>query len=560
MKVRWSVVFPIAVVSAVILPIWAQDATPRMDTDLAAADQLYQSGKFSEAIGKYQAALKADPKLVPAQAGLVRAYLRDEQIDAAFELAKTSLAAQPNSPQLLDMMGRAQYRLGLIPEAQTSYLAAQKLDPKLVDTYLGLAELYHAALFRRRAYDEIMAAHQLAPDDPDVQLAWLGMLPRSERVKALEAYLTKPEPDNPKEKAHLNSWLEYLKATADQPLHTCHLANQVDRTEIPMQIFMRDPKHIAGYGLQVKVNDKTQRLLLDTGAGGIVIERKAAEKAGVKRISAVQFGGIGSKGSRDAYLGLADDIHIGDLEFKDCVIRVSETPLNMDEDGVIGTDVFASYIVDVDIPADTLRLLPLPKRPDETDVKVSLATEEEAAADAARQPESATDQKSTVAEKASPPVKPRPPKDRYIPPEMANWARVYRIGHTLLIPTHVNDSKSMLFILDTGSFSNSMSTRAAKEVTKVRTEDRWRVKGFSGEVDKVYSADKAVLQFGNLRQPNQDIITFDLSGISRSLGTEVSGLVGYPTFRQVEMKIDYRDGLVDFTYDPSKLPANLRPR
>ncbi len=52
--------------------------------------------------------------------------------------------------------------------------------------------------------------------------------------------------------------------------------------------------------------------------------------------------------------------------------------------------------------------------------------------------------------------------------------------------------------------------------------------------------------------------TIDLSKLCKNLGIEVSGFLGYPIFRLVEMKIDYRDGLVQFTYDPNKLPAALR--
>ncbi len=48
----------------------------------------------------------------------------------------------------------------------------------------------------------------------------------------------------------------------------------------------------------------------------------------------------------------------------------------------------------------------------------------------------------------------RLPKDRYIAPEMADWTKVFRFGHSILIPTSVNDSKSMLFGLDTGAFTN----------------------------------------------------------------------------------------------------------
>ena len=559
---------PLLVVAATVLVYCAAVAVAQDDKapdnpDFVAAEELSRSGKFAEAIAKYQRALKVDPKLVPAQAGLIRSYLRDDQVDAAFELAKNSLAAQPNSALLLASMGAVQYRRGEIPDSEASFLSAKKIDPDLVQAYLGLARVYRTASLYRRAYDQIKRAHEIAPQDLDVQRAWLGMLPRRERPKALEAYLAGPHPDNVEENANLHAWLEYLKATTGQPMHACRLANNIERTETQMQIILRDASHVAGYGLMVKINDRNQRLLLDTGASGIIINRRAAEKAGLTRISTLQFSGIGDKGRRDAYFAVADRIRIGDLEFKDCVVTVSEKSMGLDEDGLIGADVFGAYVVDIDIPGDTLRLSPLPKRPEDTAGRVSLASEEDSDPDPDEQPEDVKDPRA--AEKApdknaTVPSPQRLPKDRYIAPEMAKWAGVYRIGHDLLIPTHVNDSKTMLFVLDTGAFSNMMSTRAARTVAKVSSDDTIRIKGLSGEVNKAYSADRATLQFGNIRQPNQDMVSIDLSALCKSLGVEVSGFLGFSTFRQLEMKIDYRDGLVEFIYDPSKLPAALRPR
>jgi hypothetical protein len=57
-----------------------------------------------------------------------------------------------------------------------------------------------------------------------------------------------------------------------------------------------------------------------------------------------------------------------------------------------------------------------------------------------------------------------------------------------------------------------------------------------------------------LRQPNQDIVTLDLSTVSRHTGTELSGFLGFAMLRLLEMKLDYRDGLVDFEYDPKRVP------
>ena len=77
------------------------------------------------------------------------------------------------------------------------------------------------------------------------------------------------------------------------------------------------------------------------------------------------------------------------------------------------------------------------------------------------------------------------------------------------------------------------------------------IQGLSGSVDKVYRT-HAKLQFGGLAQDNQNVVTFDLSTISRGLGTEVSGLLGFDMLSLLDLKIDYRDGLVDFTYKPKK--------
>ena len=87
-----------------------------------------------------------------------------------------------------------------------------------------------------------------------------------------------------------------------------------------------------------------------------------------------------------------------------------------------------------------------------------------------------------------------------------------------------------------------------------------QVKGLGGTVNNVYRADKATLQFGHYYQENQDIVTLDLSTIARSTGTEVSGILGFAMLRIMQVKIDYRDGLVDFVYDPKHLPKGISIR
>ena len=79
-----------------------------------------------------------------------------------------------------------------------------------------------------------------------------------------------------------------------------------------------------------------------------------------------------------------------------------------------------------------------------------------------------------------------------------------------------------------------------------------RVMGLSDDVAKVYRSEDATLIFGHLAQRNQIITTYDLSHVSRSLGTELSGILGFELLRMLQVKIDYRDGLVDFAYDSKR--------
>jgi hypothetical protein len=85
-----------------------------------------------------------------------------------------------------------------------------------------------------------------------------------------------------------------------------------------------------------------------------------------------------------------------------------------------------------------------------------------------------------------------------------------------------------------------------------RPDENREVKGLSGNVKDVYSASKATIQFSHFRQERTDLIAFDLTHLSDWLETELSGVLGFAMLRMLDMKIDYRDGLVNFTYDAKR--------
>ncbi len=349
--------------------------TPGADADLALAANLYRKGDFATAAQKYSAILKAEPGLVPAQVGLVRSLLGVEKVDEAFAAASKALSAQPNSAAMLAAMADVEFRRAEMSEAELNYLKAIKLDRTEVAAYVGLAHLDDAFCLYGRAYHALRAAHQLAPNDPEVQKLWLATLPRRERMAAIEAYLAGDHPDGTEETQGLQEELQYLRATIAKPVHACKLVNKVESTEIILE------KPSAGSkdhdNLSVKVNDRNTRLLLDTGAGGIVLYGKAGKKSGLEKIADLRVFGIGDQGSRSGYTAVANRIRVGELEFEDCVVIVLEKNDFPDEDGLIGADVFSDYLIDLDMRAGKLRLSPLPKRPGEEAAPTALNSHDE---------------------------------------------------------------------------------------------------------------------------------------------------------------------------------------
>jgi tetratricopeptide (TPR) repeat protein len=526
---------------------------PTLSGLLGDARDLYRKGDFDGALAKYQDILKAHPRSPDAYAGEIRVYLKQKKVDLAAQTAELALA-QSNHARIRVARGEVWFRQGKIFEAEKEWVEVANSGYPEARAFLGLARVRNALAMYKTAKNMIDRAHELDPDDPDIQEEWVGTLSRSERIKYLQDSLAGDNNWDADRRADVASYLEYLKERAMQKSNSCRLVSKVTATEAPLVRLLEDPAHLRGYGLTVSLNGHRSSLMLDTGASGILVRRAIAEHAGISKITETKVMGIGKKGRRDAYVGVADSIKIGDLEFQDCSIEVMESRSVASEDGLIGADVFEDFLVDIDFPNEKLRLSQLPKRPGEGESTLALKHEGDDSDDPSPSP-SATDAQSAnrqPANAATSPPSVSGPQDRYIAPEMRSYTAVLRFGHDLLVPTTIGKVPSKLFLLDTGSLVNFISPAAAREVTKVHGDSDVTVEGISGRVEKVYTANKAVLQFGHLRQENQDITAFDTTPISDDIGTEVSGFLGFVMLRMLEIKIDYRDALVDFQYDAKR--------
>jgi tetratricopeptide (TPR) repeat protein len=538
------------------LPVASQETKPGANTQNAStqnepaaafkeAGDDFRKGSFDQAIAKYNEALKSGTQSAEAYTGIVRCYMRQDKVRDAAETLEKGLHARPSDPGLKVAQGELFFRQGKIGEAEKIFVELINSGQAPARAFLGLAQVSSAVAMYAREHRLILRAQELDPSDQDIQKEWMSTLSRADRIKFLESYLSQPTSDDAATRRSLSEYLEMLKARQATPRGACRLVSDVTATETELLPLLRDASHLRGFGLPVTINGQKSKLLLDTGAGGITINRKLAARAGVQRLADVRIGGIGDKGDAKGYTAYADSIRIGSLEFRNCPVDVIDKRSVTDEEGLIGADVFQRFLIELDFPGRKLRLSQLPARPGEPQVKPSLATDEDdSGSESDPKPAGGTDNGANPA-----PV----PKhfDRYIGPEMSSYARVFRFSHMLLVPTKINNAPGKLFLIDSGAWNNMITPDAAREVTKVHGDSDTIIKGLSGSVKKVYETGTVVLEFGSLRQTNEDMVAFDLSNISRDVGTEVSGTLGFAMLNLLKLKLDYRDALVKFEYVPN---------
>jgi len=515
---------------------------PDSSAALSDALSLYRKGSFDQALAKYSEVLKADPQSGDAYAGTIRCYLKQEKVHEADDALKKGLQANPASADLKVAEGELLFRQGEIPEAGKLFdeVIARPPDPAQPNVppnaraYLGAARVASANAMYAREHILLTRAHTLDGADPDIRRLWIETLSMDDSIQSLQDYLGHPNNDDEATRKRLRARLDFLKAARLEKAGRCRPTGDVTATKTVMISISLGGGSWQGSGLEVSVNGKPSRMLLDTGASGILISSQVASLAGLKPGAAVTMGGIGDKPDTTAHLSSAESVKIGEMEFSNCPLYIVER-LPSTVDGIIGTDVFANFLIDLDFTQSALQLSQLPPRPGEMPSKAALSSAGSAGGD--------VETKSGTGQTPGSQY-----QDRDIAPEMHSYVQAFRLGHYLLIPTTIDEHVQKLFVLDTGSFDNTISTVAAQEVTKIHRAPRIDVKGMNGSVKKVYVADRVTLDFGHLRQTVPNMVAIDMSGPSRAAGTEISGTLGMVMLRLLRVRLDYRDALADFQY------------
>ncbi|MBV9781750.1 MAG: aspartyl protease family protein [Acidobacteriaceae bacterium] len=469
---------------------------------------VYKTGNYEAAIPLLEAAATKAPKDPILHAALLSALVYEGKVDEASDAADADAAEFPDSPEVIAACGEFAFYMGDMPEAEKLFKSAYKLKEQTARAYYGLYRLFKAASLYRTARLAILRAHEIDPDDALITRSWLPYLVPEKR-KELEPPFAAAHP-----------WLyKHFEQERDNEVEVVHELNnrklfELDgpRAESTLHLvpILYGPGRIRGVGLQFKINGgRPLRMLLDTGASGILVKESAVDKAELNHLGSSEAWGIGDGGTRKVFGSIADICEIGSLKYKACLIRATEGKRGVsgDEDGLLGADVFSDYVIQIDFQNFLLHLTPLPPRP------------------------------------------PTPQGyDRSIGPDEKDFTPAFRFGHALFVTTVLNSKSRGLFLIDTGGGLPTVDTTFARLSTKVRGNQFMHVRGVSGEVKEVFEADKAVIEFAGFRQRNIGLTSFNLNNSPEHQEVRMAGILGMPVLALFRLTLDYRNGLVKFDY------------
>lgn len=335
------------------------------------------------------------------------------------------------------------YRRGDMAAADKLYRGALKLNPNYPGALHGFASIYRCLAKYKSAERLELAAYKLSMEDPKSIEHWAATLRGAEHMAALAKALAIYDPES-REARGLRAHIASDSAIGDR--RTRKLTSPYQHYEIKLDKISDGPKRLVGLGIRVQFNaGPTFHLMLDCGAGGLLLSPKAAKKAGLEALEAegTKEHGIGDKTPDSTYGYLASEVRFGSVTFSNYPVGVFKSAKTANFDGLAGLDIFQQFLVTADFTDSMLTLEPYEAHED-------------------------ADGPLDASEKLS-----------------DGFHKVFRFGHLLTTPTSINGNPPRLFLIDSGSNSNFVDVLAANESTKISSDSRTRVSGMQGGVKRV---------------------------------------------------------------------------
>jgi predicted aspartyl protease len=442
---------------------------------------------------------------------LARAYaLLDQQnfkqAAAAFaELAKSNPTDTEGQLGLI----RALFETGEFEAAERAAERAAQLNLHSGPIHAALADVY----FRLGLFDLAELQYKTAVAlQARLARAWIGLgriySIRSMASEARRAFRNAGE-SNPKVRSQwltglssseqLSTYREYVVNDESQSPARCEVYSasleKHKNQEIPLKSIVDGNGSVRAVGLKALINDRAPVLLmLDTGASGITIGSDLAKKAGILLRSHRPIYGMGGSGETHGQMARVTSIRIGTVELRNCMIQIAPDRKILSQDGIIGADVFRKYPITMDFERLTLSL-----------------SERDGPGNKSKGSDTAI--------------------------------HAYQFAHFILVPAKLGQHASGLFVLDSGANADTISEKLSSKVGGMVSRPRF-IEGSSGVVNSALGTDSAIMELGNISLSDQTVAAIDLSSLSKRLGAEVAGQIGFIALKHLRLKLDYETDTV----------------
>jgi Aspartyl protease len=432
-------------------------------------------------------------------------------LSAAELLGRSGPDPRPASPQYsnardLCARGDAFFRNAEFDRAERCYRDAVAIDSADARAHLGLGRLARLQFRRKTAHGSFATAFRLDPTDPEILLAYSEYASEASARDNLYRALSGSVPHEDDRIQQVRAKLRMDRAVGSR---YTRLAGPYRSYRLKLSPFL--PVNSTPYGvvLQTRINgSKTLRLVLDTGAKGIVLWGKAVRDLGLDPIIGSDIGGLGSGAHNSGTVALAGSVEIGDLRLENALVEVTGKSFVPGADGIIGTEVFQEFLLRLDFWSRTLELVPFQDY-----------TPGECSSNPWIEHDAATG----------------------IPPASTP---AYHVGHLLALNAAVDRRQTGLFVLDTGSAYNTVSPELLGGRRGVSSS---LVRGAQGSLDTQIATSAIEFQvFGGPTLNDRNVLALDLTQMSQKEGAKITGLLGYSALSRLTLSLNYRDGVVQF--------------
>jgi len=438
------------------------------------------------ALGSFLLSSAAAQNAANSATALVPDLLSRDEIQQAESL----LDKQPRTAQTIAFRGEIEFRKGHFEQADALYREALKLDSKNPRAHFGLSKLAMGRVKGKVALQEIQRAIELDPKEPLYHLyaseAWGIEKNYQEQRKHLETYLQL----NPKDEDRVTeakAGLEMLKAFGTEEVSV------VVAPDNPAPIRFRESLNLIF--TSVMINGKGPfDFAIDTGATQTVISEKLAATLGLQPITSTVVFGIGGVGKVETKIYRMEELTAGDVKVKNTPVGTFNDPLiSQFADGILGTSIFSDFIVTVDYPSNQLLLS----------------------------------------------------RKRSAPPSGAEVLPVWFFSNLLLLPLDVNGKRGN-FIIDTGAvttvLSHGMAAQLGVNENTPGAKIDLGIAGVGGFEGVVLKLPNVTFKTPKNTEVFPQVVAIDLKQISKMIGTEVAGILGYDFFSEYKLTLDYNSG------------------